>query len=330
MEKNNIIILILILLILIHFVLIIKINYTNKKIKIININKKLFIKNNFNPSIIFECNGVYTNIIDEIYPECNIIMSYRSSEAQYDLFSKIYIKKKNKITYSKDSDELNIIIDDVNYQYIGSDNNGYEDSRFCIIKNNLFLLYSVFNSNPLNIKVDQVISNYNNYNNQLSLRGLKLNKIEKNWILFENNNQIFLIYNFLPKLTIYSVDNNNYCKLFMEKVYDTPIIRGGVTPILVDDIFYFFGHTQKNRKYFLTVTIMKKNNFEIIGYNCDLLFNVITTKIVYCRGALYIKSLKRFILSVGINDIDSKFLIIDKDYIDGKIIYIYDTLSIIW
>jgi predicted GH43/DUF377 family glycosyl hydrolase len=333
MNKVDIIILILILIYIVKYNIDINIhnnikNYiiktvNNENVKIINLNKNLFINNNnFNPSIIFEYNGVYSNIIDDIYPDCNIIMSYRSSESQYDLFSKIYIKKKNKITYSKEDDTINITIDESNYLYSGYDKKGYEDSRFCIIKNKLFLLYSIFISNPFNINVNQTLSDYNNYNNQISFSGFKINRIEKNWILFENNNQLYLIYNFLPQLTIYSVDSNYNCTLFKNKKYNTPTIRGGTSPILINDYFYFFGHVQKNKKYFMAITIMDKNNFEIISYNNDLLNNIITTKFIYCRGAVYIKSLKKFILSVGINDNESKFIIIDKDYIDNKIIKI--------
>jgi len=331
MTKLNIIILILILTLIyiIYYNNNIMYNKKNFKIinyenvKIINFNKYLFINNNnFNPSIIFECNGVYTNIIDNISTDCNIIMSYRASNTEFDLFSKIYIKNKNKITYSKDDDTINIILDESNDLYSGYDKVGYEDSRFCIIKNNLFLLYSIFSS--FNKEVKQALSDYNNFNNQIYFTGFKINKFEKNWMLFENNNQLYLIYNLLPQLTIYSVDTNYHCSLVKDKYYNTPNIRGGTTPILIDDYFYFFGHFQKeqNKIYFMTITIMNKNNFEIIGYNNNLLDNIITTNIIFCRGALYIKSLQKFIVSVGINDIESKIIIIDKKYIDNKIIKI--------
>jgi len=281
---------------------------------IIDINSNLLVGNHaFNPSIIFFNNEEYSNIIDYINIKCNISFIYRSSISQYSRKSKIYIKKKNLLIIQ--NQKLNLIMDNSNIYYGNNEDIGYEDARITIINNKPYLIYSYV----LEKSISQRITDYNNINNEIKIYGIILNKIEKNWMIFQIDNIIYLIYNLLPEFIIYKlvqIDNLEYkAELFKIKMYNLPEIRAGTTPICIDDNLYIFGHFNIGT-YKCSLVIVNKNTFEIVKYCEDIFKSILKYDIIYCRGALYVKSNEIFILSLGINDKYSKLIIIKKKFID--------------
>jgi len=145
------------------------------------------------------------------------------------------------------------------------------------------------------------------------------------------NSEIYLIYELLPKLVVYKLESRDFAikKEIKNQEYETPNFRGGTMPIIIDDNIYLFGHTNPNLSLSskdnlnLSFVILNKNNFEPVGYCANLLSdnkNIYPdVKFFFCRGALYVKSLDKFILSLGIDDKYCSILTVSRSFVDGKI-----------
>lgn len=280
-----------------------------------NLNLNIF-ENKFiyNPSIMFQLeDGTYNNkiVLDE---ECKFLLSYRSQITLRDK-SKIYIKTNNLIKYDKINNNIIIEFNDKNQQY-GDNNEALEDSRFIILYDQLYLLYSHYNS-----FVKQILSPYSDYNNKIEiLKSINLNYMEKNWVIFWKLKSIYIIYKFYPEYIVYELEESNEVKKIKSIKYPfKEDIRGGTSPILVDNKYYLFSHSRING-YRLSLIVIDYETLDILSYSSNLLNeNIAIKKITYCRGSIYIENLKTFIISVGINDSKIEFINLSLDYVNSKL-----------
>ena len=286
-----------------------------------NLTKSILINNNtFNPSIMFQLeDGTYDNKII-LNDSCNFILSYRSSQSQFSS-SKIYIKTGNMIEYDKLNNKIKLHFSEDNKSF-GSKNEILEDSRFTILKKKLHLVYSHFKNG-----VKQIVSPYNDENIKIQLlQGIPLRTFDKNWVIFnkKNSNNTIIIYQFYPEYLVYEVNEDNVLTKIKSKGYPfTQIIRGGTSPIEIDNKLYLFGHSFDNG-YRLSLVLLDVNTLDVISYcNNVLEENTDNHKIIFCRGSVYIENLKTFIISVGINDINIEFIKLDLDYINNKLIQLH-------
>lgn len=297
------------------YIMSITLEYSLEKTKLIN-------KHTFNPSIIFRLqDGSYQNKIN-LHDDCNFILSYRSSSTTHSLDSKIYIKTNNIMEYDKLNNKIKLHFSEDNERF-GSENEILEDSRFTILKNKLYLLYTHnYNSN-----IKQILSPYSDENSKIEiLKGIKLNNWEnnweKNWVIFnkKNSNSTFIIYQFYPDYIICELDQSILLSKIKSQFFPfSKPIRGGTSPIEIDNKLYLFCHTHYNG-YRLSVILLDNETLDIISYCNNILEeNTNIEKITFCRGSLYIENLKTFIVSVGINDIDIDFVKLDLDYVNSKL-----------
>ena len=194
-------------------------NLLSKKYKL-----KLFKKNDnalysFNPSIFKYNDKIYALIRNEtnVFSFYNSILSYNLLELDINLnllnTLKLKIKINDSTEYFKISrpniDNIPIIEDikiyskPINNQVIGVCN--------VLLEKNIIRVGIV--------EID-VINESINLIKILEIENIK-NK-EKNWLLFENNNQYYFIYQLFPSLIIYKLDNNTYLltKIFEKHTFN--------------------------------------------------------------------------------------------------------------
>jgi hypothetical protein len=312
--------------------------FTNDDIQVIDLDKNLFEGvHTFNTTIIFYNNNVYSNVIEELSSDTNFIMAYRSQPERVHRETKLIVKPKNTINYT--NNKFSVTLDTKNKVYNYNDKMKYEDARFTIIRGKPYFLYTylpfyhdyIYENKDSSETVNQQLCEYENHENAFFVSGLNKKSVEKNWIIFEMNSEIYLIYELLPKLVVYKLESRDFAikKEIKNQEYETPNFRGGTMPIIIDDNIYLFGHTNPNLSLSskdnlnLSFVILNKNNFEPVGYCADLLSdnkNIYPdVKFFFCRGALYVKSLDKFILSLGIDDKYCSILTVSRSFVDGKI-----------
>lgn len=312
--------------------------FTNDDIQVIDLDKNLFDGvHTFNATIIFYNNNFYSNVIEELDSDTNFILAYRSQPERMHRETKLIVKPKNNINCI--NNKFSVTLDTKNEVYDYNDKMKYEDARFTIIREKPYFLYTylpfyhdyIYENKDSPETVNQQLCEYENHKNAFFVSGIQKKTIEKNWIIFEMNSEIYLIYELLPKLVVYKLESRDFSikKEIKNKEYGTPNFRGGTLPIVIDDNIYLFGHSNPNlsmssKDYLnLSLVILNKNDFEPLGYCTDLLSgnkNVYPdVNFVYCRGALYVKSLDKFILSLGIDDRYCSILTLSRSFVDSKI-----------
>jgi hypothetical protein len=308
-----------------------------QEIQVIQLNPDAFEGNHaFNPSIIFYNDSTYSNTIDEIEPgKTNLILTYRSQPEQFHSDTKLIVKEKNTLTY-QDNHQLSISLDASNKTYDYNDDFKYEDARFVILNQTPYLNYTSITRNRDGgiTSIKNKLCEYQHPKHTAHFESLNsLQGIQKNWILFEYNGETFIIYELLPHLKVFRRGNDDDdLQLVTDQLYTTaPEIRGGTSPIILDDKLYIFGHcsvqgastTTQKEFYHLSVVVLRYDGgggaFVLDSYCENLLEDApLDAKYVFCRGALFVKSLNKFILSVGVDDKYPFILAIDKHLVDAK------------
>ena len=220
------------------------------EIQVIQLNPDAFEGNHaFNPSIIFYNDSTYSNTIDEIEPgKTNLILTYRSQPEQFHSDTKLIVKEKNTLTY-QDNHQLSISLDASNKTYDYNDDFKYEDARFVILNQTPYLNYTSITRNGDGgiTSIKNKLCEYQHPKHTAQFESLNsLQGIQKNWILFEYNGETFIIYELLPHLKVFRRGDDNDdddLQLVTDQLYTTaPEIRGGTSPIILDDKLYIFGH----------------------------------------------------------------------------------------
>lgn len=272
----------------------------------------------FNPSILFFQDGHFSNVVDSTTLGVPFLMSYRTQSTLKDEpYINLIIKNNNFLYDDK------VLIDESNTKYNDDGKRyRYEDARFCILKGEAFFIYSYYDKQDQEGTIKQVITAYKDISHSIELTGVVSTNKEKNWILFDLNQSMYMIYRLFPECIMYSIDDTFQANLMKQKKYGAhDEIRGGTSPICIENYLYFFGHGYPRR--IPSVVVMEKSTFEIVGYCHDLLKNYNSfNSFVYCRGALFVTSLNRFILSVGIDDTYCKLIFMDKDYVDQSLTWL--------
>jgi predicted GH43/DUF377 family glycosyl hydrolase len=262
---------------------------------------KLGFDNIFNPSII-----QYNN---------KLFMTFR-----------VDITKFSRKTYFCEIDNnFNIIS---SYDILNNDNKmkAYEDSRLFIYKNNLyvsFIQYTynfLFRVNFANIIPGSKIKNKNIYTPDIDNNNNIISS-QKNWLFFEKNNEIHVIYSLDPMIIVYKSESNKFIKWkqIIKKIgisWDYGEIRSSTTPIFIKKynryISFFHSHLKTKdfyKEYFIGVFLFD-DEYNITNYTKKPL--IISTKddvSSYCAKCILpygcIQVNNNLILTVGINDSES-------------------------
>ena len=269
--------------------------------------------NNFNPGIIVYDNNRYTNIIKTNNYSCKVI--FRNEEYKLSHNSKIYESNFDINKYNLYDIKLKF---DSNY--------GYEDPRFFVFDNKLYISMTKINKNVFIPKVVVV-----DYDNNIEYNFPYLNNIkgithpEKNWQFFQYLNKYYLLYSISPFI-IYEIDRNfNIIKKIKETNWNHKYVdnlRCSAPPIFINGVFYCIIHSFDIKKLYNTYFITFNENFDILGYTLYPLFDYNKYKIIFSTGFIYNKLNNNFIILSGVEDKYINLIKVNKTLLDIQLNFI--------
>ena len=157
--------------------------------------------------------------------------------------------------------------------------------------------------------------------------------VEKNWVLFEgNNNTMKAIYGWNP-LKIGDIEYNSKTisttglppmEFKVTHMNKTPHIfkylRGSTNGVIVDDEVWFICHVvsyEDRRYYYHMFVVLDKNSYELKRYSDLFTFN--KEKVEYTLGFIYSETeeAKEFLIGYSIMDRETDYMLINKDKVEN-------------
>ena len=171
------------------------------------------------------------------------------------------------------------------------------------------------------LKINETNTNYE-INNSIPLDSMYINKWEKNWLPFIDNNNLFLVYNYDPIDIINTIINDHnkytgeidiYSRFFSQ--LNLVRFRGSAGPLrFYDNLLIVIHEVSKiddKRMMYNHRFILLNNNYEIIKLSDPWYFE--HHGVEFCRGICDFGD--DIILSVGIEDEEAWLYVIDKEEI---------------
>jgi tetratricopeptide (TPR) repeat protein len=161
-------------------------------------------------------------------------------------------------------------------------------------------------------------------NSKLAIKQ-NINKIEKNWVLFSDNEKLNVIYQWYP-LTIGEYTNNNdkddtTTTFITTKTIKTPHLfkwlRGSTNGIVIGDEIWFIAHLvsyEESRNYYHIFVTLNKITHEVKKYSS--LFSFEKENIEYTLGFAYMEETAQFLLGYSTNDSTTKYMVVPRKNID--------------
>lgn len=205
---------------------------------------------------------------------------------------------------------------------------GIEDIRLFNFKNEIYFIGSYYNNS--NNKVQIVSNKYklgNNYKPLIINPTFSTNfNWEKNWVFFEKNEELYIIYKWYP-IYICKIDYINKNLNLIKTNDNIPDIfknfRGSTNGVYYNDKIWFLVHEQKN-----VINDIKcyTHNFVVFDMNMNLLgysntFNFENKIVEFCVG-MELTYNNNFVITYSTLDCSSKLLVLSPDYVNSLIIYI--------
>lgn len=152
-------------------------------------------------------------------------------------------------------------------------------------------------------------------------------RIEKNWVVFNSNDKLYVIYEWSP-LTICEFDETLFddelcirdvtiykkikvCNLFK-------FIRGSTHGVEIGNEIWFIVHSvsyETKRYYYHMFVVLDKDNFNVKRFTKMFTFN--KTRVEYTLGFIYKEDEKRFIIGYSANDDNPDYYYIQKDDVEN-------------
>lgn len=203
---------------------------------------------------------------------------------------------------------------------------GIEDIRLFNFNNEIFFIGSAYNKNTGKISI--VSNKYNLDSNEynpifITPSFTTTNNWEKNWVFFNNNNELNLIYKWKPiyickinydtqKLVLIK-ENNNVPEFFNN-------FRGSTNGIEHDNKIWFIVHMQnmlfQGKKYYTHIFVCFNKNMELLGYSNE--FNFENNIVEFCIGL--ITNNDNFIITYSTLDKTAKLCVLPSDYVNSLIV----------
>jgi len=149
------------------------------------------------------------------------------------------------------------------------------------------------------------------------------NQCEKNWVLYnDNNNEIKVIYEWYP-LKICKINEDNHTLDLLEIKNNVPLlfkkIRGSTNGYLYNNEYWFVGHivAYTSPRNYYNIIIIFDINMNLLRYSAPFKFD--STPIEYCIGLIVEPT--RIIMNYSSWDRTTIMGIYDMDYILDQVIY---------
>ena len=155
----------------------------------------------------------------------------------------------------------------------------------------------------------------------------KKNRVEKNWVLFNHNDNQKVIYKWFP-LTICSLDSADYhnnnldiCPVNIENTFDMPPvfkdIRGSSNGLVIDDEIWFLTHLvshESKRRYYHMFVILDSTSLKLKKYTRLFTFN--NGRVEYILGLEYISDNNQLVIGYSSMDSNPDYISINKSNIE--------------
>ena len=271
------------------------------------------------------------------------IIKYLIDKEQYIINIRFVNYKLNKIGYSnignKNTLSVNIIyILDKNFNILKnvylksipsySKYQGIEDIRLFNHNNIIYYIGSYYDTHDNKIKIvsDQFNIIDEKYNIKIINPTFKTYfKWEKNWVFFESNNEMYIIYKWSP-IFICKINYDKNELYLIREITNIPLIfnnfRGSTNGINYNNNIWFIVHQQlklNNRNSYVHNFVVFDKNMNLLGYSNNFKFE---DKLVeYCIG-INITYDNNFVITYSTLDSTSKLVVFSPKYIDSLINYI--------
>ena len=237
-----------------------------------------------------------------------------------------YIETKNIIATVNIQDTVWKIENEYELEYdVAHDNvyKGLEDVR--LLKFNQDLIYSAnrgLGSNNIVVELGKINQKTTNIPCQFLTYPTK-RPIEKNWAIFEsNNNTVNCIYKWSP-ITIGTISENSEFEITHE--IQTPnffqYMRGSTPGVIIGDEIWFINHIvsyESCRYYYHTIVVLDRNTYKLKKYTPLWTFE--KSKVEYTLGMVYLSQVNQFLIGYSIMDRETKYIEISKTIFDDIMI----------
>ena len=320
------------------------INNSDKKIIIDAANKILKINKNIYKNSIYYKNFSFNEIINKIYfnSSSSSIINHPFLNDKFILNIRLvnyYLKSDGTSVnnYSKTISHNYILFLDKffnieKYQFLNTFNDvslpyiGIEDIRLFNFNNDVYFIGSSYNKNTdkIGIVSNKCDLNGNKYIPVFITPSFKtLNNWEKNWVFFNNNNELNVIYKWKPiyicKINYKTQnldlikENNNVPEIFNK-------FRGSTNGVEYNNNIWFIVHIQnklyENKKYYTHIFVCFNKNMELIGYSNE--FNFENNIVEFCIGLIINND--NFVITYSTLDKTTKMCILTSDYVSSLIV----------
>ena len=206
---------------------------------------------------------------------------------------------------------------------------GIEDVRFFLHNNEIYYTGSYCDEVDQRIKI---VSGTYNINDTMLIPNIITpsfhtnNNWEKNWVFFNNNGDLNIIYKWKP-LFICKI-NYNTKKLDLIKTNDNVpaffnMFRGSTNGIEYDNKIWFIVHYSKkinNKNFYLHVFVVFDKQMNLLGYSNPFKFK--NCIIEYCIGMILNKNTNNFIITYSLLDRSTNLIVLSSSFINSLIKYI--------
>lgn len=250
-----------------------------------------------------------------------------------------------------------------NIAYHVTQNDTKEDPRFFMYKGQLMMSYNkiIFahttttNESEHNNPIDKVVVEACSLSSSFAM-GLPMNipvefplaNWEKNWLFFEHEGELCIIYNLYPELVIL----NSFGKVLKREKWDHPCgankwarfmsrnlktfqkfckvadlfhtptdsafeVRGGAHPVFLDGKYYMFAHTREHDgKFYRMVCVVMDGTLSVCGTTKPLLIpGYQNARIVYPVGAIFDTAKNIWYISCGLNDVQQLLVTFEHSWL---------------
>lgn len=280
------------------------------------------LEHTFNGSIIAQEDGKYTYVISS-WDKADVYMFYRNQMTNA-LPCKIACKKINK---DGEVSDYKVVTE------FGTE----EDPRVFALKNKLHMSYTkVFlDEQTMKMKMLQIVDTTKQLYRAIDMNDLGAfttpviipykgnilgeRKLEKNWLFFEHNEKMHVIYSVQPLLII----DEDMTEIKFDTTLNLPYhVRGGACPVLLGDYYYLFAHTREDvmftSKYRMIVVLLHKKDLSIAGYSDPINLNI-SARIVFPMGALFVESEQNWYITCGMEDKHQVMVRMSRDEVYNKV-----------
>jgi glycosyltransferase involved in cell wall biosynthesis len=204
---------------------------------------------------------------------------------------------------------------------------GLEDCRAVSLNGELFFTSSVFDMMPNKVvitlcKLDSNPSKvYAEVEKFLPLKSHTDSAVEKNWLPFEYNNKLFVVYSWSPFVIYETNKETGECKIAIETepLQDLSYFRGSAPPIPYDEGYLMLVHEFVfiDRKYYTHRFVFLDKDLKISKMSKPFCFE--HRGIEYCCGMTIDHNQTKLVMTIGIEDKEAKFCLVDLKTVDSML-----------